>query len=113
VALKFLRPEVNASDQEKQLFLKEARIASSPDHSNVGAIYGIETDADGRTMSPAAGYAWPFSSPTDSFDVPDSGSAPGTRNVTLITMTDETTRGYDTAGCPSHALDNPKTVITS
>jgi hypothetical protein len=43
-------PEVNASDKEKQLLLKEARIASSLDHPNVGAIYGIETNADGRTV---------------------------------------------------------------
>jgi hypothetical protein len=113
VALKFLRPEVSASDKEKQLFLTEAPYCFFSRPLDVGAIYGIEADADGRTMSAAARYTRPFSSPTDPFDVPDSGSAPGTRNVTLITVTEETTRGYDTAGCPSHALDNPKTVIIS
>lgn len=36
VALKFQPSEVNASEKDKQNFLKEARIASSLDHPNIG-----------------------------------------------------------------------------
>lgn len=59
VALKFLPSEVNASEKDKQRFLKEARIASSLDHPNIGAIYGIETTADGRTFIVMAFYDGP------------------------------------------------------
>jgi eukaryotic-like serine/threonine-protein kinase len=56
VALKFLPPEVNAGGKETERFLKEARIASSLDHPNIGSIYGIETTADGRTFIVMAFY---------------------------------------------------------
>ena len=56
VALKFLPSELDASDEQKEYFLKEARIASSIDHPNVGSIYGIETTAGGRTFIVMAFY---------------------------------------------------------
>jgi serine/threonine protein kinase/tetratricopeptide (TPR) repeat protein/TolB-like protein len=56
VALKFLPSQVNASEKDKQRFLKEARIASSLDHPNIGAIHGIETTPDGRTFIVMAFY---------------------------------------------------------
>jgi eukaryotic-like serine/threonine-protein kinase len=56
VALKFLPSEVNASEKDKQNFLKEARIASCLDHPNIGAIHGIETTTDGRTFIVMAFY---------------------------------------------------------
>jgi eukaryotic-like serine/threonine-protein kinase len=59
VALKFLPREVNASEKDKQQFLKEARIASSLDHPNIGAIHGIETTTDGRTFIVMAFYDGP------------------------------------------------------
>src|SRR5215469_9784458 len=46
VALKFLPSGVNASEKEKQRFLKEARLAAGLDHPNIGAIYGIDVTAD-------------------------------------------------------------------
>ena len=48
VALKFLPPGLNASEHDKERFLREARIASSLDHPNIGVIYGIEETDDGR-----------------------------------------------------------------
>ncbi|HET6179931.1 MAG TPA: protein kinase [Candidatus Sulfotelmatobacter sp.] len=59
VALKLLPSDVNASEKDKQNFLKEARIASSLDHPNIGAIYGIETTTDGRTFIVMAFYDGP------------------------------------------------------
>lgn len=56
VALKFLPSEVNASNREKQLLLKEARLAAALDHPNIGAIHGIDTTADGRTFIIMAFY---------------------------------------------------------
>ncbi len=56
VALKFLPPGINASDLEKGRFLKEARIASSLDHPNIGVIHGIEETPDGRTFIVMAFY---------------------------------------------------------
>ena len=56
VALKFLPPEVTAGGKETERFLKEARIASSLDHPNIGAIYGIETTPDGHTFIVMAFY---------------------------------------------------------
>ena len=50
VALKFLPPGLNASELDKERFLKEARIASSLDHPNIGVIHGIEETDDGRTF---------------------------------------------------------------
>lgn len=56
VALKFLPSELDASEKDKERFLKEARIASSLDHPNIGAIYGIERTADGGTFIVMAFY---------------------------------------------------------
>ncbi len=56
VALKFLPPELNASERDKQRFLREARTASSLDHPNIGVIYGIEETADDRTFIVMAYY---------------------------------------------------------
>ncbi len=56
VALKFLPAEVNSSAIDKQRFLKEARIASSLDHVNIGAIHGIEETPDGRAFIVMAYY---------------------------------------------------------
>jgi serine/threonine-protein kinase len=56
VALKFLPPGLNASELDKERFLKEARIASSLDHPNVGVIHGIEETSDARTFIVMAFY---------------------------------------------------------
>jgi eukaryotic-like serine/threonine-protein kinase len=56
VALKFLPPELNDSEPEKQRFLREARTASSLDHPNIGVIHGIEETPDGRTYIVMAYY---------------------------------------------------------
>lgn len=47
VALKFLPLDSDSSEKDKERFLREARIASSLDHPNIGSIYGIETTASG------------------------------------------------------------------
>src|SRR5215472_7621124 len=59
VALKFLPSEVNASEREKQRFVKEARLAAALDHPNIGAIYGIDVTAEGRTFIIMAYYDGP------------------------------------------------------
>src|SRR5579863_6082570 len=56
VALKFLPDEVITSEKDKQRFIKEARLAAALDHPNIGAIYGIESTADGRTFIVMAFY---------------------------------------------------------
>lgn len=56
VALKFLPFELNASDKDKEHILKEARIASSLDHVNIGAIYGIDETPDGHIFIIMAFY---------------------------------------------------------
>jgi serine/threonine protein kinase len=56
VALKFLPPELNASEREKDRFLREARTASSLDHPNIGVIHGIEETEDGFTFIVMAFY---------------------------------------------------------
>ncbi len=56
VALKFLPIEVNSSDIVKKRFLKEARIASSLDHVNIGAIHAIDETPDGRAFIVMAYY---------------------------------------------------------
>ena len=50
VALKFLPTELNASEKDKERFLKEARTASSLDHPNIGVIHGVEETSDGRAF---------------------------------------------------------------
>jgi len=47
VALKFLPDEVGGAPHSKAQFLKEARIASSLDHPNIGTIHGVEDDSGG------------------------------------------------------------------
>lgn len=56
VALKFLPDELNASDRDKERFLREARTASSLDHPNVGVNHSIEETPDGRTFIVMAFY---------------------------------------------------------
>jgi len=56
VALKFLPSELNASERDKERFLREARIASSLDHPNIGVIHGVEESADGSTFIVMAFY---------------------------------------------------------
>ena len=56
VALKFLPPGLNAGDLDKERFLREARIASSLDHPNIGVIHGIEETSDGHTFIVMAFY---------------------------------------------------------
>jgi len=57
VALKFLPLGLNPSDKDKERILKEARIASSLDHPNIGSIYGIDETPDGRIFIVMAFYA--------------------------------------------------------
>lgn len=57
VALKFLPPEIDRDDRERQYFLLEARTASSLDHPNIGVIHGIEETTDGRAFIVMAFYA--------------------------------------------------------
>jgi eukaryotic-like serine/threonine-protein kinase len=56
VALKFLPPDLNASEKDKERFLKEARTASSLDHAHIGVIHGIEETPDGRSFIVMAYY---------------------------------------------------------
>jgi eukaryotic-like serine/threonine-protein kinase len=56
VALKFLPLGLDASENDKELILKEARIASSLDHVNIGAIYGVDETPDGHIFIIMAFY---------------------------------------------------------
>lgn len=56
VALKFLPPELNSSQRDRDRFLREARTASSLDHPNIGVIHGVEETDDGRTFIVMAFY---------------------------------------------------------
>src|SRR6516165_3689758 len=56
VALKFLPDEVSSDPQSKAQFMKEARIASSLDHPNIGTIHGVEEADDGRVFIVMAFY---------------------------------------------------------
>jgi eukaryotic-like serine/threonine-protein kinase len=56
VALKFLPDEVSTNPQSKAQFMKEARIASSLDHPNIGTIHGVEDGEDGRSFIVMAFY---------------------------------------------------------
>jgi len=56
VALKFLPPEMDRNEREREYFLLEARTASSLDHPNIGVIHGIEETADGRSFIVMAFY---------------------------------------------------------
>src|ERR1700679_1425542 len=57
VALKFLPPEMDRNEREREYFLLEARTASSLDHPNIGVIHGIEETADGRSFIVMGFYA--------------------------------------------------------
>src|SRR5271167_625143 len=56
VALKFLPLGLNAGEKDKERILKEARIASSLDHVNIGAIHGIDETPDGHIFIIMAFY---------------------------------------------------------
>ena len=56
VALKFLPHDLNASEIDKDRFLKEARTASSLDHPNIGVIHSVEETPDGRSFIVMAFY---------------------------------------------------------
>ncbi len=64
------------------------------------------------TVSEVSAATWPFSTPASPFNVPDSGSAPGTTQVTLKNAAGN--YEYNTSGCPGDPRAvNPKTVIIS
>jgi len=48
VALKFLPPQLTTSEEDKQRFIREAKAASSLDHTNICAIYEIDETEDGQ-----------------------------------------------------------------
>jgi len=48
VALKFLPPHLEQSDEEKARFIQEAKAASALDHPNICAIHEIDETADGQ-----------------------------------------------------------------
>ncbi|WP_109484442.1 serine/threonine-protein kinase [Occallatibacter savannae] len=56
VALKFLPADLNASEKDKERFLREARTASSLDDPNIGVIHGIDETEDGLTFIVMAFY---------------------------------------------------------
>jgi eukaryotic-like serine/threonine-protein kinase len=56
VALKFLPAHLGVGETEKQRFLREARAASSLDHSNICSIYSIEETEDGGLFITMAFY---------------------------------------------------------
>ncbi|HEY3930046.1 MAG TPA: protein kinase [Candidatus Koribacter sp.] len=56
VALKFLPADAARNATEKDSLLHEARAASSLDHPNIGAIYGIEQADDGQLYMVMAYY---------------------------------------------------------
>jgi serine/threonine-protein kinase len=56
VALKFLPLGLNPSAGDKDRILKEARIASSLDHPNIGSIYGIDETPNGGIFIVMAFY---------------------------------------------------------
>jgi len=56
VALKFLPPDLDITEKEKERLLKEARTASSLDHAHIGVIHGIEETPDGRIFIVMAYY---------------------------------------------------------
>jgi eukaryotic-like serine/threonine-protein kinase len=56
VALKFLPQEPVVTEKEKERFRKEAKAASSLDHTNIGVIHGLEQTPDGRLYIVMAFY---------------------------------------------------------
>lgn len=56
VALKFLPQHLTFSPDEKTRFLREAKAASSLDHTNTGVIYGLEETSDGQMYIVMAYY---------------------------------------------------------
>jgi hypothetical protein len=55
-ALKFLPSHLNASEEEKQRFIHEAKAASALDHNNICTIYEIAETEDDRTFISMAYY---------------------------------------------------------
>jgi len=55
VALKFLPPHLEQSEEEKARFIQEAKAASALDHPNICTIYEIDETADGQVFI-AMGY---------------------------------------------------------
>jgi serine/threonine protein kinase len=56
VALKFLKPHINADEDAKQRFIHEAKAASALDHHNIGTIYEIGETEDGLLFIAMAFY---------------------------------------------------------
>ncbi len=56
VALKFLPEHLIASTEDRERVLREARTASSLDHTNIGVIHGFEEMANGRVFIVMAYY---------------------------------------------------------
>ena len=56
VALKFLPMELAASPRDRERFLREARMASSLDHPNIGVIHAIEETSEGQGFIVMAYY---------------------------------------------------------
>jgi eukaryotic-like serine/threonine-protein kinase len=59
VALKFVSIDRETAAQSWHLLLEEARAASQLDHPNIGTIYGVEEDPDGRLFIVMAYYDGP------------------------------------------------------
>src|ERR1035441_2973338 len=56
VALKFLPEHLISSGDDRERFLREARMASSLDHPNIGVIHGLEETESGRSFIVMAYY---------------------------------------------------------
>src|SRR3972149_9419392 len=56
VALKFLPPQLAASEQDKQRFTHEARAASALDHPNICNVHEIDETPDGQVFIVMAIY---------------------------------------------------------
>jgi len=56
VALKFLSGHLSLTENERERFLREAKVASALDHNNIGTIHGIEEAPDGQMFIVMAYY---------------------------------------------------------
>jgi eukaryotic-like serine/threonine-protein kinase len=66
VALKFLPNDIALHTRDKENLLREARAASSLDHPNIGAIYGLEEGPDHQIFIVMAYYEGDIRSPISS-----------------------------------------------